>query len=32
VQLAPPLIAGQQEFDEIEQILRAALVEAWRRL
>ncbi|BCJ58472.1 aspartate aminotransferase family protein [Micromonospora endophytica] len=32
VQLAPPLIAGQQQFDEIEQILRAVLTEAWSRL
>ena len=29
VQLAPPLICGQAEFDEIEQILRATLTEAW---
>jgi adenosylmethionine-8-amino-7-oxononanoate aminotransferase len=32
VQLAPPLIVGQPEFDEIEQILRAVLTEAWNRL
>jgi adenosylmethionine-8-amino-7-oxononanoate aminotransferase len=32
VQLAPPLIIGQPEFDEIEQILRAVLTEAWARL
>ncbi len=32
VQLAPPLITGQAEFDEIEQILRAVLTEAWSRL
>ena len=32
VQLAPPLITGQAEFDEIEQILRAVLTEAYRRL
>ncbi|WBC04003.1 aspartate aminotransferase family protein [Micromonospora sp. WMMA1976] len=32
VQLAPPLIADQQHFDEIEQILRAVLTEAWSRL
>jgi adenosylmethionine-8-amino-7-oxononanoate aminotransferase len=32
VQLAPPLIIGQAEFDEIEQILRAVLTEAWSRL
>ncbi|MFI7212132.1 aspartate aminotransferase family protein [Micromonospora maritima] len=32
VQLAPPLIAEQQQFDEIEQILRAVLTEAWSRL
>ncbi len=29
VQLAPPLIAGQAEFDEIEQILRSVLTEAY---
>ncbi|MFY1636088.1 aspartate aminotransferase family protein [Solwaraspora sp. WMMB335] len=32
VQLAPPLIAGQAEFDEIERILRTVLTEAWQRL
>lgn len=32
VQLAPPLIAGQAVFDEIEQILRGVLSEAWTRL
>ncbi|WP_431904049.1 aspartate aminotransferase family protein [Micromonospora carbonacea] len=32
VQLAPPLIAEQQQFDEMEQILRAVLTEAWARL
>lgn len=29
IQLAPPLIVGQKEFDEIEQILREVLAEAW---
>jgi adenosylmethionine-8-amino-7-oxononanoate aminotransferase len=32
VQLAPPLIIGQPEFDEIEQILRSVLTEAWSRI
>ncbi|MDT3395754.1 aspartate aminotransferase family protein [Streptomyces sp. B1866] len=32
VQLAPPLIAGQPLFDEIEQVLRAVLTEAWSKL
>jgi len=32
VQLAPPLTVGQTEFDEIEQILRHVLTEAWTRL
>lgn len=32
VQLAPPLIIGQPEFDEIEGILRSVLTEAWERL
>ena len=32
VQVAPPLISGPAEFDEIEQILRGVLSEAWRRL
>ncbi|MFN8125052.1 MAG: aspartate aminotransferase family protein [Candidatus Nanopelagicales bacterium] len=29
IQLAPPLIIGQSEFDEIEGILRSVLTEAW---
>ncbi|MFL6181638.1 MAG: aspartate aminotransferase family protein [Actinomycetes bacterium] len=29
IQLAPPLIVGQKEFDEIEQTLRSVLTEAW---
>ncbi len=29
VQLAPPLICGQAEFDEMEQILRHVFTEAW---
>ena len=32
VQLAPPLISGQREFDTIESILRSVLTEAWQRL
>jgi adenosylmethionine-8-amino-7-oxononanoate aminotransferase len=32
VQLAPPIIIGQTEFDEIEQKLRGVLTEAWSRL
>jgi adenosylmethionine-8-amino-7-oxononanoate aminotransferase len=32
VQLAPPLIIGQTEFDEIESVLRSVLTEAWNRL
>jgi adenosylmethionine-8-amino-7-oxononanoate aminotransferase len=32
VQLSPPLIVGQSEFDEMEQILRSVLTEAWARL
>ena len=28
VQVAPPLISGQEQFDEMEQILRATLTEA----
>ncbi|MGW7351185.1 aspartate aminotransferase family protein [Streptomyces sp. NPDC054784] len=32
VQLAPPLIADQAVFDEIEQILRGVLTEAWKLL
>lgn len=32
IQLSPPLIATQQHFDEIEQILRSVLTEAWTRL
>ncbi|SMG36044.1 aspartate aminotransferase family protein [Agreia pratensis] len=32
IQLAPPLTIGAAEFDEIEQILRGVLTEAWNRL
>ncbi|MQA63242.1 MAG: aspartate aminotransferase family protein [Actinophytocola sp.] len=32
VQLAPPLICDQSHFDEIEQILRDVLGQAWQRL
>jgi adenosylmethionine-8-amino-7-oxononanoate aminotransferase len=32
VQLSPPLICGQEHFDEIERILRSALTEAWARI
>jgi hypothetical protein len=29
IQLAPPLIVGQKEFDDIERTLRSVLTEAW---
>jgi adenosylmethionine-8-amino-7-oxononanoate aminotransferase len=32
IQLSPPLICDQSHFDEIEQILRGVLTEAWTRL
>jgi adenosylmethionine-8-amino-7-oxononanoate aminotransferase len=32
VQLAPPLVVDQRHFDEMEQILRTVLTEAWNRL
>jgi len=32
IQLAPPLICGQEHFDEIEGVLRAVLTEAWTRI
>ncbi|MDX6205976.1 MAG: hypothetical protein QOF39_2033 [Frankiales bacterium] len=32
IQIAPPLVCDQQQFDEIEQILRSVLSEAWSRL
>ena len=32
VQVAPPLICGQAEFDEMEQKLRYVLSEAWKRI
>jgi adenosylmethionine-8-amino-7-oxononanoate aminotransferase len=32
VQLSPPLICDQSHFDEMEQILRAVLSEAWTRI
>ena len=32
IQLSPPLICDQEHFDEIEQILRSVLEEAWTKL
>jgi adenosylmethionine-8-amino-7-oxononanoate aminotransferase len=32
IQLAPPLTCGQEHFDEMEQILRAVLSQAWARI
>ncbi len=32
IQLSPPLTCGQEQFDEIEQILRSVLTQAWERL
>jgi hypothetical protein len=32
IQLAPPLICGQDHFDEMERILRQVLTEAWKRI
>ena len=32
IQLSPPLICTQEHFDEMEQILRSVLTEAWRRI
>jgi adenosylmethionine-8-amino-7-oxononanoate aminotransferase len=32
VQLSPPLIAGPEQFEEIESILRPVLSEAWERI
>ncbi|MGI3786759.1 MAG: aminotransferase class III-fold pyridoxal phosphate-dependent enzyme, partial [Janthinobacterium lividum] len=32
VQLAPPLISGQAQFDEIESVLRSVLTDAWSQL
>ncbi len=32
IQLAPPLIAGPEQFAEIEEILRGVLSEAWERI
>ena len=32
IQLAPPLVCGPEQFDEIEGILRAVLTEAWSHL
>jgi len=32
IQLAPPLVIGQREFDEIEQKLRGVLTQAWSKL
>jgi adenosylmethionine-8-amino-7-oxononanoate aminotransferase len=32
IQISPPLVAGQQEFDQIVSILGDTLDEAWKRL
>jgi adenosylmethionine-8-amino-7-oxononanoate aminotransferase len=32
IQLSPPLVVDQSHFDEMEQILRSVLTEAWSRL
>ena len=32
VQLAPPLVCDQEQFDEMESILRSVLTDAWARL
>jgi adenosylmethionine-8-amino-7-oxononanoate aminotransferase len=32
VQLAPPLIAGSEQFEEIHDVLRAVLTDAWERV
>lgn len=32
IQLAPPLVCTQEHFDEMEQILRSVLTEAWNRI
>jgi adenosylmethionine-8-amino-7-oxononanoate aminotransferase len=32
IQLSPPLICEQQHFDEMEQMLRGVLTEAWTRI
>jgi adenosylmethionine-8-amino-7-oxononanoate aminotransferase len=32
IQLSPPLIAGPEQFEEIEAILRPTLTEAWERI
>jgi hypothetical protein len=32
IHLAPPLICGQAEFDEMEQILRSVLTDTWASL
>jgi adenosylmethionine-8-amino-7-oxononanoate aminotransferase len=32
IQLSPPLICGQEQFDEMEQILRSVLTEAWSKI
>jgi hypothetical protein len=32
VQISPPLIAGEQEFDELVGILGDVLAEAWERI
>jgi hypothetical protein len=32
IQFSPPLIAGPEEFAEIESVVRPVLTEAWERI
>ena len=32
IQLSPPLIADSEQFEEIDNILRGVLTEAWERI
>jgi adenosylmethionine-8-amino-7-oxononanoate aminotransferase len=32
IQISPPLVAGQQEFDRIVEVLGEVLSEAWEKL
>jgi len=32
IQVSPPLVCDQGQFDEMEQILRAVLTEAWSKI
>jgi hypothetical protein len=32
IQFSPPLVAGPEQFEEIESVIRPVLTEAWERI